>query len=68
MSLVDNLYWKRLELCQICAEYLGSARCKRLELGCRNAFRMALDSPQGVCPEGHWHPVVDLADGVCDNE
>lgn len=68
MSLTDNLYWKRLELCTICHKYLGSERCKSLELGCRNAFRMALDSPEAVCPEGLWHSVVDFADTIGDNE
>jgi hypothetical protein len=68
MHETDNLYWNRLELCLVCPEYLGSERCKRLELGCRNAFRMSLDSPLAVCPVGVWRAVVDFADSVCDNE
>lgn len=51
---VPEIYWKRLEDCKPCVHYMGNERCKLIDLGCRNKFRMRLDDEDASCPAGKW--------------
>jgi len=54
----ENHYTRqRARVCEECREYLGEMRCKRIELGCRNAYVRRLHNEGGQCPVGNWNAV-----------
>ena len=46
--------WQRLAACEQCCQYMGGERCKLIELGCRNRFRVLLHRETAKCPIGVW--------------